>query len=216
VEEDNGRTHGKLNQAYFYGTEGMGYYSGSDFGAGLLKATFQYNWNFNIDRYVVINLRTFRDVIDAVGGIEIYNPSPLYSFHQSDKPVLRAGSYFFTGSDALNYARYRDPKNVYDRVDRQAIVLNALYEAVFSLSTIPKIPKLVGLYKGNVLTDLHLAEVSQFLCLAAIINPEEVRFSRIPKEALYFPDWEGFVWLEKKPGTIEAILNQFQEGAYPE
>jgi LCP family protein required for cell wall assembly len=216
VEEDNGRTHGKFNQAYHFGTEGMGYYSGSGFGAGLVMATFKTNWDFEIDHYIVINMRTFRDVVDAVGGIKVYNPTPVYSFKQPNQPKFLVGGYYFTGSDALMYARYRDPKNVNDRVDRHAIVLKALYEQVFSLSTIPKIPELVALYKGNVITDLTLAEVSQFLCLAARINYKEVHFTRIPKEALYIPDWEGFVWLEKEPGTIDSILHDFKEGNYPD
>jgi len=43
VTEDNGRTHGKLNQAYFFGTEGMGYYSGEGYGAGLMAETMRVN-----------------------------------------------------------------------------------------------------------------------------------------------------------------------------
>ncbi len=61
VEEDNGRTHGKITQAYLFGTEGMGYYSGPDYGAGLLKETIRHNWGIEIDHYIVVNMRTFRD-----------------------------------------------------------------------------------------------------------------------------------------------------------
>jgi LCP family protein required for cell wall assembly len=215
VEEDNGRTHGKLNQSYFFGTAGMGYYSGEGYGAGLMAETMLQNWGLEIDRYIVINMRTLRDVIDAIGGIEIYNPSPVYSFQQKNQPKVLAGGYFFSGSDALLYARYRDPRNVVDRVDRQAIVLEGIFKAVFSLSTIPKIPELIGIYKGNVLTDLHLAELSQFLCLAAKTNLDDVKFGRIPKDALYIPDWEGFVWLEKEPGYITNLLQEFQQGTWP-
>ncbi len=215
VEEDNGRTHGKLNQAYFYGTAGMGYYSGEGYGAGLLAETMRHNWDLEIDHYIVVNMRTLRDVIDAIGGIEVYNPSPVYSFQQPNQPKFLIGGYFFSGQDALLYARYRDPKNVVDRVDRQAIVLEGLFKQIFSLSTIPKIPKLIGLYKGNVLTDMHLAELSQFLCLASRVDFEDVRFGSIPKDTLYIPDWEGFVWLEKEPGSIKELLGEFQAGSWP-
>jgi anionic cell wall polymer biosynthesis LytR-Cps2A-Psr (LCP) family protein len=101
-------------------------------------------------------------------------------------------------------------------VDRQAIVLKALFDQIFSLSTIPKIPQLIGLYKGNVLTDMHLAELSQFLCLAARTNIGDVQFGRIPKDYLYIPDWEGFVWLEKEPGSITELLGRFQDGSWPD
>ncbi len=212
VEEDNGRTHGKLNQAYLFGTEGMGYYDGPGYGAGLMQATFQQNWGFEIDHYIVINMRIFRDVIDAIGGLKIYNPSPVYSSHQNKKPKVLIGGYFFGGNDALLYARYRNPRNVYDRVDRHEIILKALFEQIFSLSVIPKIPELIGIYKGNVLTDMHLAEISQFLCLAAKKEEDSIQFTRVPKDELYIPDWEGFVWLEKEPGTIKLLLDDFQAG----
>ena len=214
VLEDNGRTHGKLNQSYHFGTAGMGYFSGEGYGAGLMAATMNQNWGLEIDHYIVINMRTFRDVIDAVGGIEVYNPSPVYSFQQN-RPKVLIGGYFFSGTDALAYARYRDPRNVVDRVDRQAIVLEAIFKSIFSLSTIPKIPELIGLYKGNILTDMHLAEISQFLCLAAKVGVEDVRFGQIPKEELYIPDWEGFVWLEKEPGFIRTLMDEFQAGTWP-
>lgn len=215
VEEDNGRTHGKLNQAYFFGTEGMGYYDGPGFGAGLMQATFMQNWGFEIDHYIVINMRMFRNVIDAIGGIAVYNSSPVYSFHQNSPKIL-IGGYFFSGKDALMYARYRDPRNVNDRVDRHAMILKGVFEQIFSLSTIPKIPELIGLYKNNILTDMHLAELSQFLCLAARVEKDQILFTRIPKDGLYIPDWEGFVWLEKEPGSIEQLLKDFKAGTLPE
>ena len=159
-------------------------------------------------------MRTLRDVIDAVGGIKVYNPSTVYSHHNSN-PKFLPGGYFFSGSEALLYARYRDPRNVYDRVDRQALILEGLFKAIFSLKTIPKIPEIIGLYKGNVLTDLHLAELSQFLCMAAKTDLDQVRFGGIPKDLLYIPAWEGFVWLEKEPGSLLDLMAQFQAGTWP-
>jgi LCP family protein required for cell wall assembly len=216
VEEDNGRTHGKLTQAYFFGTEGMGYYSGPNYGAGLMQETFRQNWGVDIDHFIVINMRTFRDVIDVIGGIKIYNPSPLYSWQQPNQPKLLIGGYFFSGNDALLYARYRDPKNVYDRVDRQAIVLKGMYESIFSLSTIPKIPKIIGLFKNNVLTDLRLAEISQLACMAAKTDPDQVVFTKVSTDLLYIPDWESSPWLEKEPGSIAKVMQDFMDGVYPE
>lgn len=212
VEEDNGRTHGKINQAYFFGSAGMGYYSGEGDGAGLLQATFQENWGFEIDHYIVINMTILREVIDALGGVKFYSPAPVYSFHQPNQPKFSAGPYYFMGKEALLYARYRDPKNVLDRVDRQKILVSALCESVFEPETIPKIPELIGLFRGNVLTDLSLAELSRLLYLSGQIPLDEVIFTRVPKEDLY---WSGTVWLEKEPGRIQEILELFQAGEWP-
>jgi LCP family protein required for cell wall assembly len=211
VEEDQGRTHGKITQAYHFGTEGMGYYSGSGFGAGLLGETFRHNYGLEIDRHIVVNMRAFRDIIDVIGGIEVYNPAMLYSYQQT-KPKMVPGDYYFTGTDALLYARYRDPRNALDRVDRQAVVMEAVFKKVFSLSTIPKIPKIIGIYKGNLLTDLTLAEVSQLACLAAKTNLDTVSFSRIPQDLLYIPNWTSSPWLEYEPGSVAKVLQDFSDG----
>ena len=114
------------------------------------------------------------------------------------------------------YARYRDPRNVLDRIDRQAIVMKAVYEEVFSVSVIPAIPKLIGIRKDTVLTDLSLVEISQLACMAAKIDLDEVVFTRIPKDLLYIPDWEGSPWAEKEPGSVAEVLKDFFDGIYPE
>jgi LCP family protein required for cell wall assembly len=215
VEEDNGRTHGKITQAYLFGTIGMGYYSGDGYGAGLLAETLRHNYDIEIDRYIVVNMNAFRDIIDVIGGIKVYNPAPLYSY-QNTQPVMYAGGYFFGGTDALNYARHRGPRNLLDRVDRQAIIMKAVFEQVFSLSTIPKIPKILGIYRGNILTDLSLAEVSQLACLAAKTDLDQVQFTRIPKDSLYIPNWTGTPWLEIEPGSIAKVLQDFMDGISPE
>ena len=215
VEEDDGRTHGKITQAYHFGTKGMDYYSGDGYGAGLLAETLRHNYDIEIDRYIVVNMFAFRDIIDVIGGIKVYNPAVLYSY-QNAQPVMYAGSYYFSGTDALMYARYRSPQNSLDRVDRQAIVMQAVFEQVFSLSTIPKIPKIIAIYKGNILTDLSLAEVSQLACLAAKTDLEQVQFTRIPKNSLYIPDWASSPWLEVEPGSVAKVLQDFMDGTLQE
>ncbi len=215
VEEDQGRTHGKITQAYHFGTEGMGYYSGSGYGAGLLRETIRHNYGIEIDKYIVVNMRAFRDIIDVIGGIHVYNPAMLYSYQQS-QPKKVPGEYYFTGTDALKYIRYRDPRNVLDRVDRQAVIMEAVFKQVFSLSIIPKIPKIIGIYKGNIMTDLALAEVSQLACLAAKTDLDQVVFTRIPQDLLYIPDWTSSPWLEYEPGSVARVLQDFEDGIYPD
>jgi len=210
IEDKADRTHGKLNQAYFFGTEGMGYYDGDGYGAGLLMETMRVNWDLEIDHYLVLNMRAFRDVIDAMGGIKVYNPSPVYSFHNK-KPKYLAGGMVMGGREALMYARTRDlTRNVLDRVDRHEIMLKAICEQAWSLEVIPHIPELVASYRGNVLTDMHLARISQLLCLSASLNPENIQYTRIPHKILYQPDWEGAVWLEKEKGAVKEWIATFQ------
>ena len=67
-------THGKLNQAYFYGGPGMGYYDGPGGAPGLLARTLDLNFGLRVDHYGAVNMQTFVKIVDAVGGIDIYLP----------------------------------------------------------------------------------------------------------------------------------------------
>jgi len=51
IKEPYGITHGKLNQSYFYGSPGMGYYKGPGAGPGLLARTLDLNFGFRPDHY---------------------------------------------------------------------------------------------------------------------------------------------------------------------
>ena len=216
LEEVPDRTHGKLSMAYFYGVPGMDYYSGEGYGAGLMAETLKVNYGLEIDHYIVINMRIFAEVIDALGGVKIYSPYPVYSHNKGKKPVYPQGGYFFGGREAGLYARYRDPRNVLDRVDRHGIVLDAVCQQIFSPEVVLRIPRLIGAFKGNVRTDMHLAELSQLLCMASRVGQEGVDYHRIPKDTLYHPDWVGSVWLEKEPGSIRELMTAFQNGTLSE
>lgn len=215
IEEDaDGRTHGKITQAYFYGTEGMGYYSGPGYGAGLLRETIRHNYGIELDRYIVVSMQAYMYIINEIGGIKIYNPYTVYSYQETE-PKYEIGGYVFSGEDALMYARYRDPRNSLDRIDRQAIIMKAVYEQVFSVSVIPAIPKLIGKRKDTVRTDLSLVEICQLACMAAKTDLDEVIFTRIPKDLLDIANWEGSPWIEKEPGSVSTVLKNFVEGIYP-
>lgn len=222
IEDNLGVDHAKLNSAYLYGTKEMGYNPDFGGGPGLMKQTFKENWGLEIDHTAVMSMTIFADVVRAIGGIEVYNPSPVYSHHRKNRPMFPTGGYFFDGKDAQLYARYRDPRNEYDRVDRHSIVVKAIIESLFQPETVPHIPELLSTYKKNVVTDLSFAQLSQLLCLASKRDQVEVNFTRIPEEDLearrtYFPPLNGevFNWVEKEEGRIEEIMTQFQQGNWP-
>ena len=80
-------TYGKLNQAYFYGSPGMDYYDGDDHASGLLAITLGQNFNLPIDQYITVNIRIFRQMVDQIGGVDIYLPDDVYG-HYFATPVL--------------------------------------------------------------------------------------------------------------------------------
>jgi LCP family protein required for cell wall assembly len=222
IEEAHGITHGKLNQAYFYGTPGMGYYEGPGQGAGLLARTLALNFDLPVDHYGAVNMQTFVKLVDAVGGIDIYLPTDMDGTPVDDKTedmgYFYAGQQHFNGDQALRFSRIRKRYNVFTRTSNQNMVLCALKDKVTSPAVLPRIPQIISAFQDSILTDLSLEQLTQLACLAPKLNSENLVFTSISEDLLtpgrvYSPQQkaETFVW-EADYGVIREILNQFLAG----
>ncbi len=183
---DHGVTQGKLNQAYFYGTEGMGYFDGSGYGSGLLAKTLQDNFGMQIDHFLAVNLFAFRNIVNTMGGIDVYFAEPVYikKFEQP-KLYLEAGQHHLNGKQAENVVRTRITIGDFGRIRNQTVVIKAVAAKLISPGGIQTIPSIVQQVKSSVLTDLSPAEISQMVCLAEKIDPrEDILFYEIPAESL--------------------------------
>lgn len=169
-----GVSEGRLNQAYFYGTEGMGMWDGTGYGAGLLANTLQVNYGLEVDHYLVVNLRGFRNIIDALGGLEVYLPEDVYIKHFGQpKLYLNAGPQILTGKQAENVVRTRIEIGDFGRIRNQTMVLRALAVKMLTPSGIQQIPDLANQLLSYVLTDFSASDISKMACLAAKIDPQE-------------------------------------------
>lgn len=184
--ESRGIEVGKLNQAYFYGSEGMGYYSGSGFGSGLLAETVFDNFGFRADRYLAVNLNSFRIIIDTLDGIDVYLPYDVYK-KEYEEPVLflKAGTHHLNGKQAEQLARQRITIGDLGRINNQTIILKAMAVKMLSPSGITALPSLIDQLKSNVQTDLSPADISQLVCLAGKLNyDQDIRYLSLPEDSM--------------------------------
>lgn len=120
----------KINSAYALG------------GAPLAIQTVRRFTNLRINHAVVINFQGFKQVIDNLGGIEVYNPKEIRS-NRFDGRVWRfpKGNIHLTGRRALAYSRVRsnqlDPtESDLTRGARQQAVFDAINEKIVSTYSI--------------------------------------------------------------------------------
>lgn len=222
IEAEHGITHGKLNQAYFYGTPGMGYYEGPGQGAGLLARTLDLNFDLPVDHYGAVNMQTFVKLVDAVGGIDIYLPTDMDGTPVDDKTedmgYFYAGQQHFNGDQALRFSRIRKRYNVFTRTSNQNMVLCALKDKVTSPAVLPRIPQIIAAFQDSILTDLSPEQLTQLACLAPKLNSENLVFTGISEDLLtpgrvYSPQQkaETFVW-EADYEVLRDIISQFLAG----
>ena len=64
----------KINQAYTIGTAGAQQYLGEGNGAHSLAEAIDFNFGVSVDHYMVVNFKFVINVIDEVGGLDVYLP----------------------------------------------------------------------------------------------------------------------------------------------
>jgi len=225
IAEHYNLTHGKLNQAYFYGGPGMGYYTGTGGGPGLLARTLDLNFGLRVEHYGAVNMDTFVKVVDAVDGIDLYLPNDVdgrpIDDHTEDMGYFTAGQHHFTGIEALRFSRIRKKYNDFTRMDNQNMVICALKAKLTSPAVLPKIPQIIAAFQGSVLTDLSLEQISQFACLLPHLKRESLLFTSLPEEILspsrvYSPQQKNTTFVMKADyNVIRDYVKQFMEGSWP-
>jgi LCP family protein required for cell wall assembly len=221
--EEQGITVGKLNQAYFYGTKGMGFYSGGGYGSGLLAETLLSNFGYRPDNYLAVNLSSFKMIIDAMGGIDVYLPYNVYrQVNEKPKLYLAAGYHHLYGEDAETLARQRITIGDFGRIDNQSIILRAVAAKLLSPAGIAALPSLANQLKSNVKTDFSPAEITQLICLAGKMDyKEDIEFITLPtklveQQRVYDPRLGIYTAaLIADEDQVRQLIEDFQVGIWP-
>jgi LCP family protein required for cell wall assembly len=168
----------RINTATFFGGVNR-YPNGGDI--GLLKDTLAQNFDIRIDHYVKFNFETFKDMIDALGGIDIAVICPITGrfpvepgSNQLVWQTLPAGQYHMDGEFALRYVRERKTTSDVDRNRRQQRVLIAMRKRAREVNIVPRIPALYDAMRDNIETDLGLTDIIALTRLGLQIDTRDV------------------------------------------
>ncbi len=218
----NGQTREKLNQAYLYGNPGFQYTNDPAQGPGLLARTLALNFGARIDHYAAVNMKTFVNIVNAVGGIDVYLPEPVdgrAGEDLSERLVFPAGQLHLMGDRALTLARIRI-EGGFARAENQNRVLCALRDQLTSPEVVKDIPELIQAFKDNIQTDLSPAQISQLACLGTQIQTSDIRFVGFPQNLFvqtreFDPVFGKNVSILKTDFEIlREYVHQFNEGAW--
>lgn len=167
----------KINHAYAYG------------GIEMSIATVEHFLNIPIDYYVEINMEGFKDVVNAVNGIDVNNK---YEF-ELDGVFLEKGPQHLNGTETLAYARMRkqDPLGDIGRGERQREVISKIIQKGKSLSTLTNYDDILEALEDNIKTNLTLSEIidmqSSYKPAADTIEKLEIEGSgKIIKDIWYY------------------------------
>lgn len=140
---------------------------------GLQNTMDGLNQEFGFDyikNYFEVNFTTFYNIVEAIGGIDIYNP---YAFTLNNGSagdtghgeytgyLFEEGNLHLNGDQALSYVRerYNLPNGDYGRNEHQAIVLQAIISKIASKEIISNYNNLLNSLQGNFLTSMSSDDI---------------------------------------------------------
>ena len=175
-----GRGWDKINHAFAFG------------GHKLTEQTVEEFLGIQINNYVVIDFRGFKDLVDAIGGIDIDVEKDMYYEDPYDNLVidLQKGRQHLDGKTAIQYVRYRDEEGDIGRIKRQQHFMAAIYEKVTSSQIITKMPGLVKELLSMVKTDMPLTDMAKVARAMNTTMKEQkgLNMAIVPGEPVYIDE----------------------------
>ncbi len=135
----------KINHAFAYG------------GMEMSKHTVEYLLDIPVDYVAKINMKSFQEIIDIVGGITVNNELD-FSYDGEQFPI---GKIELDGNKALKYVRmrYEDPAGDFGRQNRQKQVIQGVLKESLSVNTIFNYKSIFETLEENVEMNIKFDEL---------------------------------------------------------
>ena len=147
--------------------------------------------------YVVrIDFKGFTELVDKVGGVDVYLDNPFsepkqFEGEAASNFTLPAGKNHLDGTKALFFVRARYASSDFERAKRQQQVLIALKDKMLSIGTLSdftKVNNILNILGDDVRADMDISEMKKFFDLANKIQDPKMKqrvFDTTPEGLLY-------------------------------
>jgi LCP family protein required for cell wall assembly len=208
-----GKGEGRINSAFNEGPQ-------------TVVETIKQNFDIPIHHYLEIDFAGFRNLVDAIGTVPIYFPTPARDI-QTGLDITEAGCQRLDGESALRYARsryyeyfedgewHKDASSDLGRIQRQQYFIRSLAnEAVRAgFRNFTKINDILNKVVDNITRDPDLG-FSDIRALAATfreVDPNIVEMVTVPTERHFFGDADALRLLPDEAAPIFEKLRSFGE-----
>lgn len=176
-----GHGYDKINHAYPYG------------GHQLTQKTVEKLLGVPMDYYVLVDLTSFEEIIDALDGIDIDVEKRMYyedpwDDHGGLVIDLYPGMQHMTGEKAIQYVRYRDGEGDIGRIGRQQHFMRAVLTKMLTPGTLPKLPKIIEAMRKTLDTDMPLSEMLSLANLLPQVKEHGLASEMLPGTPAFLAD----------------------------
>ncbi|MBE1555373.1 LytR family transcriptional regulator [Sporosarcina limicola] len=135
----------KINHAFAFG------------GIKMSMESIEHLLDIPIDYVVQVNMESFKDIVNAVGGVTVENAMDF----KLDNHSFKKGEVTLNGDDALAYVRMRkeDPRGDFGRQDRQKQVVQGVLREGASVSSLLNYKSIFNAISNHVRTNMTFDEM---------------------------------------------------------
>ncbi|MGD1807716.1 LCP family protein [Dapis sp. BLCC M126] len=190
----------KINEANVYG--------GPKLAENVLEDTLN---DIKIDRYVRVSKGAFRELVEQLGGVEVFVPQAMSYVDNTQKLHidLQAGWQTLNGEQAEQFARFRE--DVYGdigRVQRQQVLLKALRSRVTNVAVIPRLPQIIRVMQKYVDTNLTFQEMLTLIGFSLDLERDDFKMVMLPGKPSSRNEYLASYWVIDEAGR-DRVLEQY-------
>jgi LCP family protein required for cell wall assembly len=184
----------RINTAHFFAESAQA-------GTGPAKAmeTIRSNFNVRVGYYLRFRFESFRDVVNAFGGVDIDLKEPMAGYP--------AGRHHLTGNKALAFARNRSGSDDFFRMEQGQILVKALLRQALHPAKWPRLPAAGLAFLRSVDTNLPVWQFPRLALAVLRAGPDGIDNRIIPREMVtpYITD-QGANILLPNWGEINTLV----------
>jgi polyisoprenyl-teichoic acid--peptidoglycan teichoic acid transferase len=181
-------------------------------GAKMAAQVVSQNLNgVTIDRYVRVSTGAFREMVDLLGGVEVFVPHDMKYVDETQKLYidLKKGQQTLTGKQAEEFARFRhDDKGDIGRVQRQQQLIRALREKLTNPALVARLPQAIELFQKYIDTNLSPEEMLSLVGFGLGLEQDDFRMVMLPGRFSRSDEFVASYWLMDATAK-DQVMSEF-------
>ena len=178
----------RINTAHFFAEA-----AAADSGPLAAMDTVRQNFGIDVDYYLRLRFEGFRDVIDAMGGVDLILPEPMAGYP--------AGPLHLNGNKALAFTRHRLGSDDFFRMEHTQFLLIATLRQMLNPRHLVRIPVFIAAAGRSIDTNLPAWQWPRLLLAILRLGPDGIDNRTINREmvtpiitaegaSVLLPDWD--------------------------
>lgn len=164
-----------------------------------------------VDRYVRVSTGAFRELVDLVGGVEVFVPQRMNYEDQTQhlKIDLEPGWQTLNGDQAEQFARFRsDQYGDIGRAQRQQALVKALRKRLTNPFVLTRLPKIFSVMPKYIDTNLSVGEMVSMVQLALQLKPDQLKMVLLPGRFSRPDEYASSYWIMDS-GAMERVMRDY-------